>query len=153
MTVTTVVFFTVPVTMEIEALLLPAGTVIFVGTLTTAALELARLTLAPPTGAGPVRDTVSTVGLPCVTLDGLKASPSSWAGLTVRIPVLVTPLSSPEIVATWVAATEEVVTTNVALVAPAATLTPAGVLAAALLLESRTVTPPSAAAPEIVTFP
>ena len=50
-------------------------------------------------------------------------------------------------------ATALVVTTNVALVAPAAIVTPGGTLAAPLLLESATCAPPVGAAPLNVTVP
>ena len=51
------------------------------------------------------------------------------------------------------AATPLVLTVNVALVAPAATATLEGTLAAPLLLESATVAPPAGAAPLNVTVP
>jgi hypothetical protein len=49
--------------------------------------------------------------------------------------------------------TEPVVTVKVALALPAATVTEAGTVAAALLLESETETPPVGAAPLSVTVP
>ena len=49
--------------------------------------------------------------------------------------------------------TTDVVTANVAVVAPAATVTLAGTVAAALLLASATTAPPAGAAAESVTVP
>ena len=48
-----------------------AGTVTELGTV-AAGLELARVTTAPPAGAGPVRLTVPVEFCPPVTLDGFK---------------------------------------------------------------------------------
>jgi hypothetical protein len=59
----------------------------------------------------------------------------------------------PEIVTPALAATGFVVIENVAVVAPAATVTLAGTWAAALLLESVTTAPPDGAAPLSVTVP
>ena len=58
-----------------------------------------------------------------------------------------------EIVAGVDALTLDVVTVKVALVAPAATVTLEGTLAAVLLLDSNTTRPPAGAAPESVTCP
>ena len=76
------------------------------------------------------------------------------AGVTVSEADRVAPLYVPEIVIVVDAATALVLTVNVALVAPAATVTLDGTRAAAvLLLESVTVAPPAGAAPLSVTVP
>ena len=55
------------------------------------------------------------------------------------------------IVAAWLVATAEVVAVNVAVAAPAATVTVAGAVTAALLLASATTAPPAGAALDKVT--
>jgi len=72
--------------------------------------------------------------------------------VTVSVAVCVAPPNDAEIVAVCVDVTVVVVIGNVALVAPAGTLTLAGTEASAALLESATVAPP-AAAPLSVTVP
>ena len=67
--------------------------------------------------------------------------------------VWVTPPKDAEIVTGVTAATTLVLTVKVAPVAPAETVTLAGTLAAALLLESATCAPPAGAAPLKVTVP
>jgi hypothetical protein len=75
------------------------------------------------------------------------------AGETVSVAVLMTP-NEAEMVAEVEAATETVVTVNVALAAPVATVTLAGTPATpVLLLESVTTAPPDGAAAVSVTVP
>src|SRR3989442_351583 len=79
----------------------------------------------------------------------VSAAGGGAAGVTVSSAVLVTPPKLAEIVAEVDAVTDTVVTVNVALVAPAGTVTlpTAGTLAAAgLLLERVTTAPPAGAA-------
>ena len=75
------------------------------------------------------------------------------AGLTVNKAVRVTPAKTAETVAVVDAVTALVVTVKLALVAPAATVTLAGTVAAVELLESVTTAPPLGAAALKVTVP
>jgi hypothetical protein len=75
------------------------------------------------------------------------------AGFTVSVAVRVTPPPAAEITGVWVAVTDVVATVNVALVAPAATVTLAGTDAEGWLLERLTTTPLAGAGPESVTVP
>lgn len=75
------------------ALVAPAATGTLAGTV-TAALSLARLTDAPPAGAGLLSVTVPVADVPPVTLDGETETPVSTelAGITVSVAVWLTPL-------------------------------------------------------------
>ena len=135
----------------------PAATVTVAGTCAAVVLLLDKLTTAPPAGAGPVKRTVPVDEVPAVTDVGLTETPepaaASVAALTVRFAVLVVPYVAP-IVTVVLPATGVVVTLNVALVAPAATVTLAGTCAAAvLLLDRATTAPPVGAGPLNVTVP
>src|SRR5439155_1246031 len=120
------------------ALVAPAGTVTLAGTVAAAVLLLASVTTIPPLGAAPLRVTVPCDVPPPVTLVGLSVSVDSVtaaeAGFTVRATDLVVPLLEAVIVAAVDAVTDWVATGNVALVAPAATVTLAGTVATAVLL-------------------
>src|SRR5262245_12979101 len=131
----------------------PAATVTETGTV-AAALLLVSVTTAPPTGAA----------LPSVTVPVLLTLPVTAVGFTVTrtkpaggFSVIVEILDAPRDVAvmlTCVAAvTVLVVTANVFVVAPAATVTETGTVAAALLLVSVTTAPPGGAALLSVTVP
>jgi hypothetical protein len=93
----------------------------------------------------PLRPVALTVSVSVVAGGG--------TGVTVSVPVRVTPALVPLIVAVVEALTAVVVTLNVALVWPAATVTLAGTVAAALLLESVTTVPPPGAALVRITVP
>ena len=138
------------------ALVAPTATVTLAGTVAANVLSLDNDTTAPPAGAGPLSVTVPVEGLPPTTLVG--ATPSELnptaSGVTVRGAVRVTPPYTAEIVTAVEPDTGLVVTANVALVAPAATVTLAGTLAAEmLLLDNDTSAPPAGAGPLSVTVP
>jgi hypothetical protein len=142
------------------ALVAPAATVTLDGTLAAAVLLLDSATTAPPDGAAPLSVTVPVEDCtPPTTLVGFTESEESvgaggGVGVTVSDADLVTLLKVAEMVTAVDAATALVLTVNVALVAPAATVTLDGTLAAAvLLLESATTAPPDGAAPLSVTVP
>ena len=88
--------------------------------------------LVPPEGAAPVRVTVPVEELPPTTVVGFNEIPcSAELGDTVRAAVLVTPLRTALIVALTALDTAVVVTVNVPVKLPAATVTLAGTAAAA----------------------
>src|SRR5258708_1182949 len=137
----------------------PAGITTLEGTL-AAPLLLKSATMAPPVGAALVRFTVPVEDSnPPITLEGLsvneaRASGGRGTGVTVSEADLVTPPEAPEMLTVVDASTALVLTVNVALVAPATTVTLDGVLATfVLLLESVTTAPPEGAAPLSVTVP
>jgi hypothetical protein len=73
--------------------------------------------------------------VPPITLVGLSDTEvTAGGGSTVRTPVCVLPLSAAEILTFVGAATVSVVTANVAVVEPAATVTVAGTVATPVLL-------------------
>jgi len=128
------------------ALVAPAATVTLAGSEATAAFELARLTRSPPLSAALVRVAVPVTEPPPVTVEGLRAIALRLAGggtgFTVRIVVRVAPPLVPVIVIDVAAVTVLVVTANVALVAPAATVTLAGSEATAVFELARVTTSP-----------
>src|SRR5215203_2719182 len=122
----------------------PAGTV-------AAVLLLERETAKPPAGAGDVSVTVPCDEAPPVTLAGFTATVESDAGggggVTVSVALRAVPPNAPLIVRDVEAVTDAVLTVNVALKAPAGTVTLAGTVAAlVLLLDSVTTAPPEGAA-------
>jgi hypothetical protein len=126
------------------AVVAPAATVTLTGT-AAAALSLERLTTAPSLGARLPSVTVPVEDTPPTTLFGVSATDESVAGLSVKAALFV-PLYVAEIFAVAAEPTGLVVTANVAVVSPAATVTLAGTAAAALSLESVTIAPPAGAA-------
>jgi hypothetical protein len=153
--VTGVAAFTEVVVTVNVALVAPAVTVTLAGAVAADAL-LERETTAPPLGAAPLSVTVPVDDVPPLTLVGLSAtedSATAVAGFTVSEAVLVVPLYEAEMVTGVEPVTALVVTVNVALLAPAATVTLEGTVAADALLERSTTTPPLGAAPLSVTVP
>ena len=135
------------------AVVAPALTVTLAGSLADVVLS-DSVTTAPPAGAALVNVTVPVEEVPPVTLEGFKVTPESAAGsVIVSSAVLVTPPATALIVATVPVDTAVVVTVNVAVVAPALTVTLAGTVADALLLERATAVPPAGAAPVKVMVP
>jgi len=137
------------VAMATVALVAPAATVTFAGTV-AAVLLLVSVTLNPA-GAADVNVTVACADVPPGTLAGLTETADNEAGggggVTVSVAVFVAPLYTPVIVTGVDALTAVVVTLNVALVAPAATVTLAGTVATAVLLpDSVTTAAPAGAA-------
>lgn len=160
MTVATVDAVTVVVGMAKVALVAPAGTVTLAGTV-AALLLLDSVTPNPPAGAAAVNVTVPWADAPPTTLVGLTDTAESDAaggggagGVTVSAAVLVAPPYAPVIVTGVDVPTALVVIVNVALVAPAATVTLAGgVATAVLLLDSVTAAPPAGAGAVSVAVP
>ncbi len=74
------------------AVLAPAATVTFAGTVATAVLLLDSDTAMPPVGAIPVNCTVPVEELPPATDVGFSANADNAGGFTVRVAVLVSPL-------------------------------------------------------------
>jgi hypothetical protein len=129
------------------ALVAPAATITLAGTVAAAVLLLDKLTTTPPAGAAPVSLTVAVDVFPPVTVVGFSVIVESAAGLTVRAAVFVTSPYTAEMVDVLAAITALLVTANVAVVAPAATVTFAGTVdAAVLLLDRVTTAPPTGAA-------
>jgi|GEM_PF-1501716 len=129
----------------------PAATVTLEGTVADAEL-LETERVEPAAGAGPLRVTVPVEDVPPVTLVGERATDDRSSGVTVRVAVLL-PLRVAVIVAVAVEETAMVVMVKVAVVAPCATVTLEGTVAAALLLLRVTALPPEGAAVEMVTVP
>lgn len=140
------------------ALLAPAGMNTLKGTLAAPLLLDSRI-VAPPAGAALVSVTVPVEDCrPPRTLEGLtvneeRVGGGRGTGVTVSEADLVTPLYVPEMLIVVDEMTALVLTVNDALVAPAATVTLEGTLAAVPLLESVTTAPPVEAGPLKVTVP
>ena len=135
----------------------PAGTVAVSGTRAAAVLLDARFTtsavgvtaLSVIVAVEFARPPRTDVGLSVSVLNATAAA----AGFTVSVVVLLTPRDDAVITAGVLATTDVVLMGNVAVVAPAATVTDAGTTAAAELLVTVTTTPPAGAGEPSVTVP
>src|SRR5438045_1254057 len=117
------------------ALVAPAATVTEAGTVAALRLLLASVTTAPPAGAALPSVTLPVLPTPPVTAVGLTLTPAKAAGgFTVSVAILDTPLYLSPHDALPISVTALVVTAKLALVAPAATVTEAGTVAALRLL-------------------
>src|SRR5205807_847140 len=138
------------------ALLAPAATVTLAGTVAVDVL-LERETAAPPVSAGPLSVTVPVEDCaPPVTLVGFSVSEERDGESRRRTSsegVLFTPAYGAKKVNGVDVVTALVLTVNVALLAPAAKVTPAALLDALPILERETAAPPVSAGPLSVTVP
>ena len=130
----------------------PAGMTTVAGTTALDDPEV-KLTVSPPVGAGPSSVTVPVLFVPPVTVAGDKLSPVNTPGLTVNVPFAGLPAMVAVKVTVVTDATGVVAAVNVAVVAPAATVTVEGTVVQALSEVSVTVDPPDGAGPFRVTVP
>ena len=152
-TVTWVTLLTGPVVAVNVADEAPARTVTLPGTVTEGPL-LDRVTTVPPKGAGPFKMTVPVDEIPPNTVAGLRETDCipSVKAFTVSVVVFVVPPVA-EIVTGVLTPTAVVLIPNVAVVDPAGTVTLAGTVAAALLLDNAMGQPPAGAGAFNVTVP
>jgi len=122
------------------------------GTLADELLAL-RATKTPSAPAGPLNVTVPVEVAPPVTVLGLNAIDRSSKGETESVAACDEPEALAVMVTVEAAVTELVVTVNVAVVAPAATVTDFGTVAMLLLEDKLTTSPPAVAAPDKVKVP
>jgi hypothetical protein len=132
----------------------PAATVTLTGTVAAEVSLLESVMIAPPVGAASFSVTVPVDPLPPVTLDGFATRDAMLVALTVSVAMPGVPLYVPVSVTCVVVPNADVVTGNVAEVAPAEIVTLTGTVAAAvLLLVSVTTAPPVGAEALSVTVP
>lgn len=130
----------------------PTGTVTLPGTLTSVLLEDSPTT-APPLGAAPLKVTVPTAEDPVAMALGETVRLTSVTGRMVRVADKTTPPPLAVIVTGVNVATVEVDIVKVAEMAPDATVTDAGTVAAVLLDDKLMSVPPGPAGPSSVTVP
>ena len=143
---------TVPAVAVNVTVVAAAGTVTDVGTVSKALL-LESETSDPPAGAAPESVTVQVEAALLARLAGAQTRlVRVMVGATNEIvAVLGTPAKVAVTVAAWLLAMTPAVAVNVAVVAAAGTVTDAGTVSKALLLESETSDPPAGAPLESVT--
>jgi hypothetical protein len=147
----TVVAATVPALAVNVVVLPPAATVTAAGVAKETLLSPIE-TVSPPVGAALFRVTVQVVAAPAGTVDGEQPRVEGTAGATSPSEALaVVPLRLAVTVAEPSAARLDAEAAKDAVDAPAATVTEAGILTAALSSESVTTAPPAGAAPANVT--
>lgn len=134
------------------AVVKPVGTVTVDGKVALPLLD-AKVTTAPPVGATPLIVTVPVELLPPTTEVGESVTLTRDAGVIVRVAVFGVPDSVAVMVAEVEVDTALVVIVNVAVVAPAATVTEPGTVALELLELRLTVEPPVGAAAYRVMVP
>ena len=124
----------------------PAATVTEAGVVSSELLS-ESVTKDPPTGAAAVRVTVQVLIAPEARLVGVQANEDkATVAARFTLAVLETPLMVAVIEAARLLAITPAVALKVADVAPAATVTEAGVVSKALLLDKDTELPPAGAA-------
>jgi len=136
------------------AVVAPAGTVMLIGTVAAAVLEVVSVTVAPPAGAGSPSITVAVTVAPPVTLLGLSETDVSDGGWTVSAADFVTSRRVAVIVTDAFAATGLVLIANVAELCVAGTINVVGTDAdTGSELEMLTSAPPAGAGPVSVRVP
>jgi len=131
----------------------PAATVTLAANCTAGSLLLS-ITAMPPEGAAAESVTVASEELPPGTEVGLSTRlATDGKGTTTSVAGCIMPFIVAVIVAVTCIATIDVVAVNVALLAPACTMTFVGTVTAGSLLESATVLPPGGAGPDSATVP
>ena len=134
------------------AIIAPGATVTEPGTVAAMGLLLVSVTTAPPAGAA-CRASPCRCSRRPVTVAGLTLKPTN-AGFSVSVEIVDAPTHLAVMFACVGTVTFLVVTANVFVFAPAATVTDAGTVAALrLLLVSVTTAPPAGAALVSVTVP
>lgn len=130
----------------------PSGTVTVAG---REALidELARVSSAPPAGAGPVRVIVISVEFPPTTVAGFRATVETFNGIAVKVAVRLSIAVKARTTAEAFAVTYGDVNVNAAVVSPAGTVMEAGTAIRLLRDRSPTTVPPAGAGAERVTMP
>jgi len=131
----------------------PAATVTEAGTVATAVALEVSATTTPEPPALPVRVTVPVEVEPYAIDVGLRVTELTAEPVKASVPVAVVEPVVPVTVTLVLAPTVEVVAVNVAVVAPAATVTLAGTVTEAAPDERATGRPPVGAAPLMVTVP
>lgn len=135
------------------AVVWPAGMDTVPGTVAFALVE-AKAIVRPLAGAGLLMDTVPVEEAGPTTVLGLSARVVRVGAVTVRVAVGVCPNLLPDMVTCVFVETPTVVMVKVPLVLPAGTVTVAGTVATAVLLEAMlTVKPPVGAGLSMVRVP